>query len=75
MFEKKIVARPTTPTLLLFWLPPLEAAAAESRSSVPLLLGERLARRALSASVFMLPTPPKLQLHFRQTVPLAALQP
>ena len=36
-----------TPTLLLFWLPPLEAATAESRSSVPLLLGERLARRAL----------------------------
>ena len=25
MFKKKIGARPTTPTLLLFWLPPLDS--------------------------------------------------
>ena len=73
MFKKKIGARPTTPTLLLFWLPPLEAAAAESRSSVPLLLGERLARRALGERLHAA-DPPNSSCT-RQTVPLAALQP
>jgi len=62
-----------TPTLLLSWLPPLEAATAESRSSVPLLLGERLARHALGERLHA--ADPPLSSCTRQTVHLAALQP
>jgi hypothetical protein len=51
----------------------VKVAVAESRSSVPLLLGERLARRALGERLHA--ADPPLSSCTRQTVHLAALQP